>query len=231
MAVVKSTRAPRVSGKNRLINAALKLSMQTRSIRALGLRELAREAGLNPNTFYRHFRDLDELGVSIIGTLVEQIRQPLRDLRREAAGSVLGDDYDPGAADPMKATLRAQQVNRETIRLVFEFALQNEAAFLMGVQELHGASPVLRRALRAVMADFADDMVQDIKDLKLMVPLDEKRMHQLSEIVIRNIFQLSLEYIEFPEQRRAICQQAEYMVLSLLSGAMILNRMGPDLFP
>ena len=47
-------------GKLKLIQAALRLITETRSLTSLGLRELAREAGLNPNTFYRHFKSLDE---------------------------------------------------------------------------------------------------------------------------------------------------------------------------
>ena len=52
----------------------------TRSLNALSLRELAREAGLNPNTFYRHFKDFDELGMAIIEEMSREIRQPLRAL-------------------------------------------------------------------------------------------------------------------------------------------------------
>ena len=50
-------------GKLKLVQAALRLITQSRSLTSLGLRELAREAGLNPNTFYRHFRNLDEFGL------------------------------------------------------------------------------------------------------------------------------------------------------------------------
>ena len=56
-------------GKRLLMEAALKLNASTRSLNALSLRELAREAGLNPNTFYRHFKDFEELGMAIIGEM------------------------------------------------------------------------------------------------------------------------------------------------------------------
>ncbi|MDF5872783.1 TetR family transcriptional regulator [Pseudomonas aeruginosa] len=53
-------------GKRALLEAALRLGSSSRSLGAIGLRELAREAGLNPNTFYRHFRDIDDLGLTMI---------------------------------------------------------------------------------------------------------------------------------------------------------------------
>jgi len=56
LAVEKTSEAP---GKRLLMEAALRLTSTSRSLSSLGLRELAREAGLNPNTFYRHFRDVD----------------------------------------------------------------------------------------------------------------------------------------------------------------------------
>ncbi|HHW1782085.1 TetR family transcriptional regulator [Pseudomonas aeruginosa] len=72
-------------GKRALLEAALRLGSSSRSLGAIGLRELAREAGLNPNTFYRHFRDIDDLGLTMIRDISTQLRQPLRQLRREAA--------------------------------------------------------------------------------------------------------------------------------------------------
>ena len=37
-----------------------------KSIASLSLREVAREAGIAPNSFYRHFKDIDELAISLI---------------------------------------------------------------------------------------------------------------------------------------------------------------------
>ena len=46
-----------------LLQAALTLMGKGRSFTSLGLREIAREAGVVPNAFYRHFRNTDELGL------------------------------------------------------------------------------------------------------------------------------------------------------------------------
>src|SRR3990167_7560139 len=72
-------------GKRQLMAAALRLSSTSRSLNSIGLRELAREAGLNPNNFYRHFRGVGDLGPALIGDTSSRWRQPLRELRREAA--------------------------------------------------------------------------------------------------------------------------------------------------
>ncbi|MGA4815143.1 TetR family transcriptional regulator [Pseudomonas aeruginosa] len=59
-------RVCRRSRQTRLAGGGLAPGQQSRSLGAIGLRELAREAGLNPNTFYRHFRDIDDLGLTMI---------------------------------------------------------------------------------------------------------------------------------------------------------------------
>lgn len=222
------TKAVAAQGKRLLMEAAIRLTAQSRSINALGLRELAREAGLNPNTFYRHFKSIDELGLAIIDELSLQIRQPLRDLRRRAAESVI----PPGSKDvswqdnPALNLQKATLVNHQTVRLFLEYALQNRNAFILGVRELHGASPVLRQALRNVMADFADDMADDIRQLHLLPMLDEGALKEVAIVVSREMFQLAMDYIELPEQREVIITQAEMLVTTLFTGTALLRGHG-----
>ncbi len=218
-------------GKRLLMEAALKLNASTRSLNALSLRELAREAGLNPNTFYRHFKDFDELGLAIIDEMTTEIRHPLRDLRRRAAESV-APSTNPIASwedNPRLNLARAMQVNRETVKLFFDYVAVNPNAFILGIRELHGASPVLRSALRQVMDDFARDMAEDIRELKLMPEMAPEALHDISETITREMFQLSMEYIEQPEQREQICVKAEKMITSLIMGSAMLHGHGSTL--
>ncbi|VEB03176.1 Unsaturated fatty acid biosynthesis repressor FabR [Klebsiella pneumoniae] len=46
-----------------LVEAAFSQLSAERSFASLSLREVAREAGIAPTSFYRHFRDVDELGL------------------------------------------------------------------------------------------------------------------------------------------------------------------------
>ncbi|MEZ5511328.1 MAG: TetR family transcriptional regulator [Gammaproteobacteria bacterium] len=215
-------------GKRLLMEAALTLTARSRSINALGLRELAREAGLNPNTFYRHFKSIDELGLAIIEEMTRQIRQPIRDLRRKAAESVAPTDQ-AGISWEENPALNLQKgllVTQQTVKLFLDYVLQNPNAFIMGVRELHGASPVLRQALRKVMVDFAADMAEDIRQLNLLPMLDEAAIQDVATIVSREMFQLSMDYIEQPEQREAIQRQAESMVTTLFTGAAVMRGYG-----
>ena len=66
--------------RNSLLQGALALMGEGRSFTSLGIREIAREAAMVPNAFYRHFRNTDELGLE----LVEEMGVALRRLLREA---------------------------------------------------------------------------------------------------------------------------------------------------
>ena len=57
-----------------LIIAALALIGPHRSLSTLSLREVAREAGIAPNSFYRQFRDMDELSIALIDLAGRSLR-------------------------------------------------------------------------------------------------------------------------------------------------------------
>ena len=219
-------RVSEAPGKRLLLEAALRLTSTQRSLSSLGLRELAREAGLNPNTFYRHFRDVDDLGLTLIGEISTLLRQPLRDLRREAAQRAVEDE------GPLHRLLgidlaRGRRVCHETVTLFFDFVAEHPEAFIIGVRELHGASPVLREALRQVMDDFASDMAEDIIAFKLLPAMvGAATVRQVSGLISRNLFELSLDYIGQPQQREAIRTLAEEQVLMLFTGASVLQSLG-----
>ncbi|MGG2396888.1 TetR family transcriptional regulator [Pseudomonas sp. SH1-B] len=220
-------RAGEAPGKRLLMEAALRLTSTSRSLSSLGLRELAREAGLNPNTFYRHFRDVDDLGLSVIGEITRLLRQPLRDLRREAAQRAVKEQ---GAMLPTLLGIdlgRGRRVCHETVQLFFDFVAAHPEAFIIGVRELHGASLVLREALRQVMDDFAEDMAEDIIEFKLLPGLvSEAAVRQVSGLISRSLFEQSLDYIGQPHRREAICALAEEQIVMLFTGASVLQSMG-----
>ena len=62
-----------------IINAA--------GVERLSLREVAREAGIAPNSFYRQFRDMDELAVALIDAAGRSLRTIIGQARRRATVS------------------------------------------------------------------------------------------------------------------------------------------------
>ena len=49
-----------------LLDATLTLSMSGRAFSSMSLREIARHVGLVPAAFYRHFSDMNQLGLELV---------------------------------------------------------------------------------------------------------------------------------------------------------------------
>lgn len=77
--------------RRQLIDAALNQLSAERSFSSLSLREVAKEAGLAPTSFYRHFADMNELGLTLVDEAGLTLRQLMRQARQriEKGGSVI----------------------------------------------------------------------------------------------------------------------------------------------
>jgi AcrR family transcriptional regulator len=204
-----------IGGRRRLLDAAIRLGARARGTTALGLRELAREAGLNPNTFYRHFESLDDLGLAVIAEVAEPLRASLRDSRRRAAARATGGPV-----------ARARAVNQESVAHFFAVVEQHPQAFMVAVRELHGASPVLRRALQRHLEQFTADMAEDIHALALLPAVDEAAVAELSSFVIQQLFFWSLDYLEHPTRRAELRGRAERLIEVVFLGATARQEQG-----
>jgi TetR/AcrR family transcriptional regulator, fatty acid biosynthesis regulator len=110
--------------RDELLRAALRLGA-AHGFASLGLREVAREAQIAPTSFYRHFEDMEALGLAIV-------RDKLQPFLSEWSAPLAA--ADPEASALLNALFAA--VARETALTRFLLA------------ERHGASAALRGALR-----------------------------------------------------------------------------------
>ncbi|MFM0100137.1 TetR family transcriptional regulator [Paraburkholderia nemoris] len=197
-------------GKRKLIEAALRLTAGGRSFASLGLRELAREAGLNPNTFYRHFDTLDDLAHEAVESVSRRLRPMLRRERWLAA-------HDEPLSVPRRACMA-----------FFAFALENREAFLSALAEYHGTSPALREAVRANLHEVSAEMADDVVQLELMPTLVRATVDEVCTQIVLLLFHLSAEYIDGNAERRdALVGYAERFIVRLFAGSMLLAQHEP----
>ncbi|WP_059410887.1 TetR family transcriptional regulator [Cupriavidus basilensis] len=190
------------AGKRKLIDAALRLAAARRSFAGLGLRELAREAGLNPNTFYRHFRDMEDLALTAVAEVGAELRPMLRAVRWAAARD-----------NPDEVATRA-------CAAFFAYAEAHRDAFFVGVCGSTGPQPALRDAVRQLLADIAAEMAEDIERLGLCPGLPRAALDDLSGYVVSYLFHLSTDYLEADAAgRRRRIEQSRQLVCWLLRGA------------
>ncbi|GJH38042.1 TetR family transcriptional regulator [Paraburkholderia azotifigens] len=191
-------------GKRKLIEAALRLTAGGRSFASLGLRELAREAGLNPNTFYRHFETLDDLAREAVESVSRRLRPMLRRERWLAA-------HDEPHSVPRRACVA-----------FFAFVLENREAFLSALAEYHGTSPALREAVRVNLNEVSAEMAEDVVQLNLMPALPRDTVEEICTQIVLQLFHLSHEFIGNAVQRESLIDYAERFIVRLFAGAVVL---------
>jgi TetR/AcrR family transcriptional regulator, fatty acid biosynthesis regulator len=143
----------------------------------LGLREISREAGIAPTSFYRHFADVEELGLGIIEYLVAPALRAIAEAAEAARASghevevVIGGLLDAAVDDPALVRFvlaqqtgaharfrRALHVQFETLLAVLRLGLPPGApelapaaalaGVLLGCDRILDAPPEERRELR-----------------------------------------------------------------------------------
>ena len=73
-----SRQEQKLKTRRAIIDAAFSLLDEQRSLSSISLREVARAAGIAPTSFYRHFKDIDELGLTLVDEAGLNLRQLMR---------------------------------------------------------------------------------------------------------------------------------------------------------
>lgn len=123
-----------------LIDAAFSQLSADRSFSNLSLREVAREAGIAPTSFYRHFKDMDELGL----TMVDEGGLLLRQLMRQARQRIVKEG----------------SVIRTSVETFMEFIDSSPNVFRLLLRERSGTSFEFRAAVVREIEHFAAELTE-----------------------------------------------------------------------
>ena len=200
--------------RSSLLQAALTLIGEGRSFTSLGIREIAREAGMVPNAFYRHFRNTDELGLA----LVEEVGITLRSLLR-------------GARQP---DARPSDVVRQSVQVYHRYVLQNRLQFLFISSERAGGSRILRMAIRNHVSHFTNEMAQDIRRLGLFPEMSTPSLQLVCGLIATSMLAAAPEILDLPADHPLLAAEmtekfVQQMQIILLGAASWKDRPTGDL--
>lgn len=182
-----------------LIEAALRLSAE-RGFSALSLREVAREAGTAATSFYRHFKDMDELGLALLDEVGLSLRQLMRQARQRA--------------ERRKSRVRA------SIETLIEFIHKNANLFRLFLGERSGSSPAFRKAIREEMELFIGELTEDLERAAKAAkrPLIDAAL--AAEAMVAVVFTVGAESLDLPaHQRKRLAERIIQEVRIILRGA------------
>lgn len=149
------------------MGAALALVGKGRHFASLGIREVTRQAGVVPTSFYRHFRNMDDLGLQ----LVDELGLVLRRMMREARANVLQSD----------------KLIEESVAIFVAHARTNRNFFMFMAQGLAGESRAVQEGIRSEMRFFASELANDLRRLRLMDHLSDADLDLTCDLVVRTV--------------------------------------------
>ncbi len=186
-----------------IIAAALNLLGPTRSVSTLSLREVAREAGIAPNSFYRHFRDVDELAVALIDQAGQSLRQIIG-AARQRAGSERG--VVQGCTDAFMEQLRADD---RLLHILLRESTVGSTAF--------------KRAAERQLSFFEEELRVDLVRLAAEKNSGLHDPALTAKAITRLVFAMGATALDLPEEGRAeLNRQIVGMVRMIIAGTQVL---------
>ncbi|ALS98997.1 HTH-type transcriptional repressor FabR [Lacimicrobium alkaliphilum] len=173
-----------------IIDAAFNLLDEQRSLSSVSLREIARAAGIAPTSFYRHFKDIDELGL----TLVDEAGLALRQLMRQARSRI-----DAGGG-----------VITTSVNTFMEFVVANSNEFRLLLREHSGTSPAFRAAVLREIQHF----IEELSDYTANHTGLSRNLASLqAEAMVKLVFSAGAEVIDASSAQRDV--QAQRLIQQL----------------
>ena len=183
-----------------IMNAAVMLLDDNRSVSTLSLREIARAAGIAPNTFYRHFRDVDELAVA----LIDQAGRSLRGIVREA-----------------RQRLSLERSAIRTSVEAFMEQLNTEDRYLhVLLREISTGSAAFRQAVERELNHFEDELRDELLRMEQQTNHSTYEPALAAKAITRLVIAMGATAADVaPEQRNEITEQTIIMIRMIVNGA------------
>ena len=173
------------------MDAALRLTADGRSFDSLGLRELTREVGVSPASFYRHFKSTEELGLALVERVCQDLRPLMREARREAA----------------TATDVAME---ESVALYLRYVRQHAAEFTFLSHAYAGIPPALFPAVQREIRHFVLDLAEDLRVVPPLVDFPAADVEMIANLIVHMVLTLTRDVLATPAEHHV--REAELRV-------------------
>lgn len=196
-----------VISREDLIQAAMKLVGPNRSVSTISLREVAREAGIAPNSFYRHFRDTDELAIALIDLAGSSLRQIIGEVRRRAN--------------------RESSVTRLSVEVFMEQLTADEGYLSLLLREGPVGSTAFKQAVERQLHYFEEELKEDLVRLSAMHGRSLFEPGLAAKAITRLVFTMGATALDSPKERHPVMiDETATMVRMILVGAetMVLRK-------
>lgn len=203
--IVRSVGRKATITKEELFQAALNLIGPQKSIASLSLREVAREAGIAPNSFYRHFKDIDELAIELIDRAGLVLRKILNESRLKAS--------------------KKNSIIRSSVEVFIAQLDADEGNLSLLLREGYTGSQSYKQAVERQLQYFQQELQEDLVRLER---LNKSRLLYpdiAAKAITQLVFNMGAKVIDMPaDERQEIAEQTMIMIRMILEGARHLDQ-------
>ncbi|RZG87358.1 HTH-type transcriptional repressor FabR [Acinetobacter venetianus] len=190
--------------KEELFQATLNLIGPQKSIASLSLREIAREAGIAPNSFYRHFKDIDELAIALIDRSGLVLRKIIREARLQAS--------------------MQHSIIRSSVEVFIQQLDADEGNLSLLLREGYTGSTSYKAAVDRQLNFFQQELQEDLIRLEQMNDSKISHADLVAKAITQLVFNMGARVIDIPsEQRMEVAEQTMIMIRMILEGARHLD--------
>ncbi|MFZ2631165.1 MAG: TetR family transcriptional regulator [Desulfosalsimonadaceae bacterium] len=202
-----------------LIESALELCAEE-GYASLSLRSVARKAGIAPTSFYRHFREIDEMGVAMVGQAKEALEEWLAGARKKMTFPAV----KPGDA-PDKLLAAIEHLTRPFVKTFTECFQNNPWLIHLFFQERTGSSAALRAAITEAVDGLIRDLSETLNKQGRSFPSRAGDLDMISETMITLVSRGVMEYPSPPDAQPEYPTEPTIQKLNLLLlGVLILEQ-------
>jgi AcrR family transcriptional regulator len=171
-----------------LLDAAVNL-LEDQNLSSLSLREVTRAAGIVPAAFYRHFRDMDDLGVALVEESLGSLLPIIRQARQ-------------GLTDP-------DEIARRSMDLLVAYLDTYRGKFRVIAREKYGGVALVRHAIRDKLGQAAGELAEDMAESPDFERWQRDDIRMLADLFVNHIMLLAATLLDVPPDH---IEEAERMV-------------------
>ncbi|MFS3127409.1 TetR family transcriptional regulator [Nocardioides sp. Bht2] len=182
-----------------ILDAALDL-LSDGAFAALSLRQLAREVGIVPTAFYRHFATVDELGLALVDESFVSLRTMLNEVRR-------GDPTPEALID-------------NSVEVLASHLAADLAHFRFISRERYGGVSVVSEAIRRELELFSRELARDLARMPELAAWGARDLSLLAGLFVDLMVSAAAEFIDAePARRHEITETLRNQARMIVVGA------------
>lgn len=159
-----------INTRQALLEAVLELINRDKSFDGISLREVTREVGITPGAFYRHFPDMDSLGLELVTSSFSTLRTMLITVR----------------ANPIPEEL----IIRRSVETFITYVRAHRRQFQFISREASGGVAIIRNAINDEFKQLEVELASDLSRLDSSESWSEEDLQMLASLMIGSMIQI-----------------------------------------